>query len=161
MEVLEEEELRVMREQQRSFEEIRNVKLIEAHRLEAKELRRKQEIDRRRNQQRAIKSHKIEQDKKYESRLIAKQFLNSQRDENIQRMQDEGVLVERLPGLLVEEVVPWLYDRVQEFLNDDIFINDHVEKIFEIAFENGEKTHKETLIKIEQEKKDHQEDLRR
>ena len=161
MEVLEEEELRVMREQQRSFEEIRNVKLIEAHRLEAKELRRKQEIDRRWNQQRAIKSHKIEQDKKHESRLIAKQFLNSQRDENIQWMQDEGVLVERLPGLLVEEVVPWLYDRVQEFLNDDIFINGHVEKIFEIAFENGEKTHKETLIKIEQEKKDHQEDLRR
>lgn len=64
MEVLEEEELRVMREQQRSFEEIRNVKLIEAHRLEAKELRRKQEIDRWRNQQRAIKNHKKEQDKK-------------------------------------------------------------------------------------------------
>ena len=53
MEVLEEEELKIMREQQRAFEEIRNVKLIEAHRLEAKELGRKQEIDRRRNQQRA------------------------------------------------------------------------------------------------------------
>jgi len=31
MEVLEEEELKIMREQQRAFEEIRNVKLIEAH----------------------------------------------------------------------------------------------------------------------------------
>jgi hypothetical protein len=70
-------------------------------------------------------------------------------------MRDEGVLVDRLPGLLVEDVVPWLYDKVQEFLNDDIFINDHVEKIFEIATEKGSQMHKETLIKIEQEKKDH------
>lgn len=71
------------------------------------------------------------------------------------RLQDEGVLAERLPGLLVEEVVPWLYERVSEFLNDDIFVNSHVEKLFEIAFEMGGETHKETLIKIEQEKKDH------
>lgn len=41
MEVLEEEELRVMKEQQKHFEEVRNAELMEAQRLEADELRRK------------------------------------------------------------------------------------------------------------------------
>ena len=59
-----------------------------------------------------MKNHRQEQDKKNESRLIAKQFLSNTWDENMQWLQDEGVLTERLPGLLVEEVVPWLYDWV-------------------------------------------------
>lgn len=48
MMVLEEEELRVMKTQQKEYEEIRNAELIEAQRLEAGELRRKQELERRR-----------------------------------------------------------------------------------------------------------------
>ena len=41
MEVLEEEELKIMKSQQKEYEEIRNAELIEAQRLEAAELRRK------------------------------------------------------------------------------------------------------------------------
>lgn len=41
MQVLEEEELRVMQEQQREFEQLRNHELAEAQRLEQEELRRK------------------------------------------------------------------------------------------------------------------------
>ena len=47
MEVLEEEELRIMKTQKQEYEEIRNAELIEAHRLEAAELRCKQEVSRR------------------------------------------------------------------------------------------------------------------
>lgn len=39
--VLEEEELRIIKQQQKEYEEIRNAELIEAQRLEAAELRRK------------------------------------------------------------------------------------------------------------------------
>ncbi len=46
--VLEEEELRVFNSQQKEYQEVRNAELIEAQRLEAAELRRKQELDRRR-----------------------------------------------------------------------------------------------------------------
>lgn len=53
------------------------MKLIEAHWLEAKELWWKQEIDRWRNQQRAWKVTKIEQEKKDEAWLIAKNFLQN------------------------------------------------------------------------------------
>jgi len=55
---------------------------------------------------------KIEQEKKDEAWLIAKNFLQNQRNETIQIMTDQKVLVEWLPGLLLEDVVPWLYNRV-------------------------------------------------
>jgi len=44
MEVLEEEELRIIKEQQRGFEQVRNAELIEAQQLEAFESRRQAEI---------------------------------------------------------------------------------------------------------------------
>lgn len=44
MELLEQEELRIMREQQRDFEQVRNAELIEAQQLEAFEIRRHLEI---------------------------------------------------------------------------------------------------------------------
>lgn len=50
MEVLEEEELNIIKDQAKAYEEVRNAELIEAQRYEAKELRRQQEIDRRRVQ---------------------------------------------------------------------------------------------------------------
>jgi radial spoke head protein 3 len=48
--VLEGEELRVMKEQKKDYEEIRNSELLEADRLEAAEIRRKEELNRRKIQ---------------------------------------------------------------------------------------------------------------
>lgn len=39
MEALEEEELRIIKEQQKEYEEVRNAELVEAQRFEAAELR--------------------------------------------------------------------------------------------------------------------------
>jgi len=47
MEVLEEEELRIIKHQQKEYEEIRNAELIEAQRYEAAEARIKSEVERR------------------------------------------------------------------------------------------------------------------
>jgi hypothetical protein len=47
MEVLEEEELRIVKAQQKEYEEVRNAELVEAQRFEAAELRQKQEQQRR------------------------------------------------------------------------------------------------------------------
>jgi radial spoke head protein 3 len=47
MEVLEEEELRVMREQQKHFDDVRTAEHLEAQRMEQAELRKKQEFERR------------------------------------------------------------------------------------------------------------------
>ena len=68
--------------------------MIEAHRLEAKELRRKQEIERRKNQEKARQYAKVEDEKKLEARKMAQKFLQTSRQDVIQRMHDEGTLVE-------------------------------------------------------------------
>ena len=68
--------------------------MIEAHRLEAKELRRKQEIERRKNQEKARQYAKFEDEKKLEARKMAQKFLQTSRQDVIQRMHDEGTLVE-------------------------------------------------------------------
>lgn len=44
METLEEEELKIIREQQREFEQVRNAELIEAQQMEACENRKQEEI---------------------------------------------------------------------------------------------------------------------
>lgn len=44
METLEEEELRIIREQQREFEQVRNAELVEAQQMEACENRKQEEI---------------------------------------------------------------------------------------------------------------------
>ena len=62
---------------------MRNVKLIEAHRLEAKELRRKQEIERRKNQEKARQYAKVEDEKKLEARKMAQKFLQTSRQDVI------------------------------------------------------------------------------
>ena len=50
MEVLEEEELYIMKRQKKAYEEVRNAELIEAQRFEAAEARVKSEKERRSNQ---------------------------------------------------------------------------------------------------------------
>ena len=69
--VLEDEELRIMKDQQKEYEEIRNAELIEAQRLEAAEIRRKQELDRRKIQQKARKEERKAAHKKYVARVLA------------------------------------------------------------------------------------------
>jgi len=39
--------------------------------------------------------------------------------------------------VLLEEVVPWLYDRIGQYLSDDIFIKTNLENIVEQAFDDG------------------------
>jgi len=75
MMVLEEAELNTMKEQQKEYEEIRNAELIEAQRLEAAETRRKQELDRRKIQQKARKEERKHAHQKYVARLEAKKHL--------------------------------------------------------------------------------------
>lgn len=74
MEVLEEEELRVMREQQKHFEDVKNAELLEQQRMEQAEQRKKQEFERRKNNEREKKRLRILAHKKLVARVIAKRY---------------------------------------------------------------------------------------
>mmetsp|Transcript_26407 Transcript_26407/g.25560 ORF Transcript_26407/g.25560 Transcript_26407/m.25560 type:complete len:123 (+) Transcript_26407:481-849(+) len=77
MEVLEEEELRVMREAQKHFEDVSNAENLEAQRMEQAELKKKQEFEKRKQMVKDKKKNLIMGHKKVASRVVSKQYLKN------------------------------------------------------------------------------------
>jgi len=92
MEVLEEEEMRIIKAQQKEYEEVRNAELIEAQRFEAAELRVKQETQRRAIQQRARKAQKKAAHQKYICRVMAKGELVGLREGAFRHLADLSLM---------------------------------------------------------------------
>jgi CRISPR/Cas system CSM-associated protein Csm3 (group 7 of RAMP superfamily) len=86
MEVLEEEELRVMREQQAHYEKMRNDEIAEAQKLEAIELRKMQEIERKKADAKLKKADRVNAHQKFESRQIAKTVLEPLKEDTIHQL---------------------------------------------------------------------------
>ena len=74
MEVLEEEEIKEMKEKQRYFEEIRNRELMEVQKLEEAETRRRKEMEMRLTQQQQRMTILKTYQQKLFSRTIAKEY---------------------------------------------------------------------------------------
>ncbi len=118
MEVLEEEELRIMDEQKKEYEEIRNAELIEAQRFEAAEARIKAEQDRRKVQQKARKDQRRLAHQKHVSRVKAKKSMIGLRERALQTLADMKLMEPESECNLYEEVLPWLLAKRDEFLRD-------------------------------------------
>ena len=120
MEVLEEEELRIMKWQQKEYEEIRNAELIEAQRFEAAEERVKQEISRRAVQQKARKTDRKLAHEKHVARVTAKKYLTGIRERALQCLHDQGLMQPSITCELSEDVLPWLIEKTKLFLDDGV-----------------------------------------
>ena len=81
MEVLEETELEIMQSQQKEYKEIVNAELIIAQRYEAAEQRCKEEVDRRKVQDKARKEEKKAAHQKINARVITKNYLTGLREQ--------------------------------------------------------------------------------
>lgn len=152
--VLEDEELRIMKEQQKEYEEIRNAELIEAQRLEAAEIRRKQELDRRKIQQKARKEERKAAHKKYVARVLAKQHLVGLRENTLRTLVDQGHLVKPITKSLHESVMPWLVEKMTSFLHGDNHIDVNVNDIVADAWLQGLKKHAGAIAGHKQHKQD-------
>uniref|UniRef100_A0A7S3KDM4 Uncharacterized protein n=1 Tax=Euplotes crassus TaxID=5936 RepID=A0A7S3KDM4_EUPCR len=119
MEVLEEEELKYMREEQKHFQKLREDEIAEAQKLEAIELRKKQEIERRKQQHKVKKLEKIAAHKKFTCRQLAKKFFAPLTSHAIVSLKERGAMIDSFNSQLQENVVPWLYEKVNEFMIDD------------------------------------------
>jgi predicted phosphoribosyltransferase len=79
MEVLEEEELRTMKEQQKHYSDLMKSELYEAQRMEQAEAKRKEEFERRKKAARDKRKNQILAHKKVICRQTAKDFLANQK----------------------------------------------------------------------------------
>lgn len=119
MEVLEETELEIMKQQKKEYEEVRNAELIEAQRYEAAEQRiLKDEKSRRANQQKARKQYRKSAHQKHVARVVAKKYLIGLKEGAIQTLNSMSLLHPKLECDLHEDVLPWLMEQKDAFSKD-------------------------------------------
>jgi hypothetical protein len=119
MEVLEETELQIMQNQQKEYEEIVNAELIIAQRYEAAEQRCKEEIDRRKVQNKARKEEKKAAHQKINARQFTKNYLTGLREQAMSQLSAIGVLVPTKSRAIHEEVLPWLMSKITDYLEEE------------------------------------------
>eukprot|EP00347_Sterkiella_histriomuscorum_P006020 403354377 len=150
MEVLEEEELRVMREQQKHFDDVRTAEHLEAQRMEKSELQKKQEFERRKQNEREKKKNKIAAHRKIVSRQIAKQFSHSMKDHAYRHLADVGFFTNRFQvNVLEQNVFPWLTKKTAKFVLALETLGKFPDELMMSYFDESEEQHK---ITVEQEK---------
>ena len=133
MEVLEEYELSLIEAQSKEYQEVRNAELIEAQRMEAAEDRIAQEISRRGVQQRARKAERRAAHQKHCCRVVSKVFLDGLREDAISHMNALSVMPCATEVQINEKVLPWLYEKVQMFIEIDAQINQNAHEMVEFG----------------------------
>jgi hypothetical protein len=103
----------------KEYEEIVNAELIIAQRYEAAEQRCKEEVDRRKVQNKARKEEKKAAHEKINARVISKNYLTGLREQAMAQLSAVGVLVAPNNRAIEEEVLPWLMGRITDFLDED------------------------------------------
>ena len=152
MEVLEEEELRTMRDHQRFFEQKRNAELMEVQRLEAEEQRRKEEAERRKLQARARREQRNQAHKKYIARIISKRYLQHIGRNTIELLNSEGSYKDPRETNFHQKLLPWLYKQAQAQQRDSLL--QLIEELFKKGVNNLLSEHKNSVDKEYQRRED-------
>ncbi|XP_013061487.1 radial spoke head protein 3 homolog B-like isoform X1 [Biomphalaria glabrata] len=112
LEVMEEEELANLRQQQRAFEELRNVELVEQQRLEEQERRHREEKERRMKQQREVLKKEKETAEKIAARAFAQSYLADLVPSVFGTLSDNGYFFDPVERDVEQGFLPWLMDQV-------------------------------------------------
>jgi hypothetical protein len=119
MEVLEEEEIREMREQQHHFKRIQNAENTDISRMEQTEKKKLEDFNKLKANMREKKKNRLLAHKKLVTRVVAKSYLSGLRDNTYTHLANVGFFTNNFRiNVLDQDVVPWLYDKVFEFVQD-------------------------------------------
>mmetsp|Transcript_23766 Transcript_23766/g.33253 ORF Transcript_23766/g.33253 Transcript_23766/m.33253 type:complete len:359 (+) Transcript_23766:209-1285(+) len=118
MEVLEEEELKDLQNHKQNFEQKRNTMLAQVQRIEASEMRRIEEKDRRLSQAREFEQKQKEAAEKARARELAKQLLTSAQDRAFIILEKEGKFEEPIRKQIVGEFLPWIMNETNSRLKE-------------------------------------------
>jgi len=117
LEVMEEEELSNLRAQQRRFEELRNVELVETQRLEEQERRHREEKERRMRQQLEVLKKEKETTNKIAARSFAQSYLQDLVPSVFGTLHDHGYFFDPVERDVETYFMPWLMEAVTVELN--------------------------------------------
>jgi radial spoke head protein 3 len=114
MEVMEEEELALLRKHQEEFETIRNAELAETQRLEEEERRRREERERRLAQEKEMRRKELETRDKIAARAFAVRYLETLVPSVLGTLEDAGFFFDPVEREIETGFMPWLYARAAE-----------------------------------------------
>ena len=117
-------------------------------------MRRKQELERRRVQQKARKEEKRAAHKKHVARVMAKSYLVGLRFNALSALKDQGMLIEPIEQVMNENIMPWVLDCMADFIDDEDDQEFNLEDVIKDAFELGKQQHKESIEKEYQRRRD-------
>lgn len=136
MEVLEEEEIKEMKQQELEFEKIRNRELIQVQKLENREKRRNEEIDRRNIEKEiSLQMRKIFHQKLI-SRVYSKNLLNHLTHNTLSALKDQGLLKNPLINEYQTKLLPLLYSQNETVFNEEQTVLDEVDSLFDQIYVN-------------------------
>ncbi|KAI1897712.1 hypothetical protein AGOR_G00086100 [Albula goreensis] len=115
-EVMEEEELASLRAQQRAYEELHNLELVQVQRLEERERRHREEKERRLRQQREVLRREKETAEKMAARAFARQYLVDLLPSVYTTLQDQGYFFDPVERDVETTFLPWLMTQVNSTL---------------------------------------------
>ena len=119
MEVLEEEELREMREQQDHYNRMLAAEMTDIQRMEANENKRLSDFEKLKSNMREKRKNKQLAHRKVVSRQISKNYIAGLREKVMGNLSDAGFYTNTFEvDVLDNDVVPWLHDKAFEFLQD-------------------------------------------
>lgn len=122
MEVLEEEEIREMKEKQRYFEEIRNRELMEVQKLEEAETRKRKEMEMRLTQQQQnVALSKIYQQKLF-SRTIAKEYIKNLKNNVLSQLIERGIFRKPIATQYVNFLYPFIHNNSENHSKNDLIV---------------------------------------
>ncbi|KAJ8271019.1 hypothetical protein GJAV_G00121850 [Gymnothorax javanicus] len=111
-EVMEEEELASLRAQQRAFEELHNLELVQLQRLEERERRHREEKERRLQQQREVLRKEKETVEKMAARAFAQQYLVDLLPSVYSTLKDHGYFYDPVERDVETGFLPWVMTQV-------------------------------------------------
>ncbi|CAD7697653.1 unnamed protein product [Ostreobium quekettii] len=151
MEVLEEEELAEMRAHQEHFEQIRNAELVATQRMEAAEIRKMEEKERRLAQERERLERERVVREKVAASTFARGYLNGIVTTVFDRLERKGFFYDPVEREVENVFMPWLKDETLKKIRNDILMRQLVVSLVKEA-----KDLREAQIREAQEKEERQ-----
>ena len=119
MEVLEEEELREMKEQQDHYKRMLAAEVTDIQRMEGQEAKKLADFEKLKANQREKKKNKQLAHKKVVARQLAKNYLAGLRDNAVNHLTAVSFYTNTFQNEVLDgDVVPWLHERAFEFVMD-------------------------------------------
>lgn len=154
IEVIEQHENAVLAQHNARYKQNREAMLVQTQRVEARQGRRNDEIDRRNLQQRVHQVLTDEHDKQAIARTISKQFLKYFKRDTLNTLKDMGLLRNRKEYSMGTHFVPSLYQQIKLEMIEDKDRNQLIEDTLTEGLRLHAHTHKKAIQREMQRRED-------